>query len=852
VAVIPHTHWDREWYAPFQTFRLSLVDLLDRLVELLEEDPLFRCFLLDGQMAMVDDYLEVRPEAEPRLRRLAGAGRLSIGPFYVLPDEFLVSGETLVRNLQLGLERASALGGAMPVGYLPDSFGHVAQIPQLLRLAGFEHAVVWRGVPSAVDRTAFVWSAPDGSAVRAEYLISSYSNGARIGPDERDLLLRLEEEQARLGPALAGRLLVMAGHDHEAPPPHLPSVVERANATQDRFRLRLCSLPEALAQGPSEGLPSHKGELRSSARAHLLMGVVSNRVDLRQAAAAAERALERRAEPLSALFLPPRRWPRAFLDLAWREVIRNAAHDSICACSADETMTAVLERYRQARQIADGLAKRALSSLATSLSHSGPVVVNPSARARGGVVELEAPADLQLEGVQELLDPEAGARPGARRLLTRVEGVPGFGWAAWRPVRPQHPVKVAGRSMTNGLCTVEVDPADGTFSLDGHGGLCRLVDGGDAGDTYNWSPPDHDRLVEAPSAVEIEVMEAGPVRARMDVRRRYRWPDRVEEAAPTGRAAAERAAAGRAAPEGAAAERSPRPPSRRAGGRGVWVTTRLELLAGERAVRVAVSWDNAHRDHRLRALFALPEGARHSLADCAFAVVERGLVAEAGEGEAGVPTYPARRFVRAGGLTVVHDGAFEYELTEISESGEPPSARSLAVTLLRATGWLSKAGMPTRPSAAGPQIPLEGPQLPGRRESHLTVAIACENPYALADDVLCPLEVVEAGGGGPRPGTGAALVAEGAEVSALRRTPAGLEVRLFNPTPAPAAVSFGGRAGTVVDLRGNPVGAFRDRLELGPWQIATAVLGDARDADSGPHRADRTATCPRTRRHAVD
>src|SRR5687768_17383404 len=162
VAIVPHTHWDREWYSPFQTFRLRLVDLLDEFLPRLEADESYAHFLLDGQMAVVDDYLEVRPEAEPTLQRLAAGGRLAMGPWYILMDEFLVSGETIVRNLQLGLARAASFGGASPIGYLPDMFGHVAQMPQLLRMAGMEHAVVWRGVPSAVDRTGFLWSAPDG------------------------------------------------------------------------------------------------------------------------------------------------------------------------------------------------------------------------------------------------------------------------------------------------------------------------------------------------------------------------------------------------------------------------------------------------------------------------------------------------------------------------------------------------------------------------------------------------------------------------------------------------------------------------------------------------------------------
>src|SRR5436309_12265645 len=195
VGIVPHTHWDREWYAPFQVFRARLVRLLDELLPLLEHDLSYARFLLDGQTVVVDDYLEVRPEAAETLRRLAATGRLSVGPWMVLMDEFMVSGETIVRDLQLGLRRAVELGGAMPVGYLPDMFGHIAQMPQILRLAGLEHAVVWRGVPSAVDRTGFWWSAPDGSTVRAEYLPVGYGNGAAVPDDAKALLARIRAHE---------------------------------------------------------------------------------------------------------------------------------------------------------------------------------------------------------------------------------------------------------------------------------------------------------------------------------------------------------------------------------------------------------------------------------------------------------------------------------------------------------------------------------------------------------------------------------------------------------------------------------------------------------------------------------
>ncbi|MGH9246168.1 MAG: alpha-mannosidase [Acidimicrobiales bacterium] len=880
VLIIPHTHWDREWYAPFETFRMRLVDLLDELLPDLDGDPAYAHFMLDGQMAVVDDYLAVRPEAEPRIRRLAASGRLSVGPWYILMDEFLVSGESMVRNLQLGLERAAAFGGGMEVGYLPDMFGHVAQMPQLLRQFGFEHAVVWRGVPAAVDLTAFSWRAPDGSTVRAEYLPSGYGNGAVVPDDAKHLVARIDE-WVQLHAELLDRpdtpVLWMNGTDHVMPQPWLGRVVGEANAIQDDYRLEVTSLPHYLAVAQSvptsAARPEWDGELRAAARANLLMGVASNRVDVKQAAALAERQLERLAEPLAALFLPPQAWPEAQLRMAWTDVIRNSAHDSICACSHDEVGLAVLHRFADATRVAEGVTERALAALGRQVAggRHGLTVVNPSARERSGLVELwvDGPTDTSRPGTQVLdarpaevvreyesagvaamavremewqriirsvvlADPEGdelvrvertpygelvtggvrreldalaasrpagavvariGSRPG-QRVLARVEDLPGFGWRAWEPMPLAiDPVVVGGgrRSLANGLVTVVVDPADGTFSIDGHGGLGRLVDDGDVGDTYNWCPPAEHVVVDRPSTVDIRVVEAGPLRGRLEVASTCRWPARAEG-------------------------------GRRVGERQVQVTTVLELRAGERLVCVEVTFDNRCRDHRVRAWFPLPEAARVSHAECAFAVVERGLVAEGGPTELPMPTYPSRRFVQAGGLTVVHEGLLEYELVDIGMDG----AHALALTLLRATGLLSQEPMATRPLPAGPVVPAEAAQLQRRLTFRYGLCVGDADPYAVVDDAFLPLMSVAADAGAEAgPVEGQALAVNGAEVSALRRGPGGaLEVRVFNPTAESATVAIEGRRGWLVDLRGRALEPFEGRFDVRPWRIATAVLDD--------------------------
>lgn len=902
VAIVPHTHWDREWYAPFQTFRLRLVELMDRLLPMLERDLSYARFLLDGQTAVLDDYLEIRPEARAALQRLAAAGRLSVGPWAVLMDEYMVSAETIVRDLQTGIARATELGGPMEVGYLPDMFGHVAQMPQILRSAGLEHAVVWRGVPSDVTKTAFWWEAPDGSRVRAEYLYGSYSNGRDLPDDAKQLVARARGYELELGDARLtdGSMLLMNGTDHQLPQPWLGRVVAEANEIQDDFRFVVTSLAEYLATQPVEGLDEWRGELRSGARANVLMGVASNRVDVHQACAASERAIERRAEPLSALFLAPPAYPGALLDLAWRNVVLNAAHDSSCACSADEVVQQVLVRYHEARQIGDGLTKAAVHALARSVraAPGTTVVANPTARDRGGLVEIRVPGDARAQPVHvvsadgvamatQLVDVSAGEgfsatvtgekvrwvlemmrgtefagagvesyevhdldddtlevvfqsappggrtvedleslrdevlalgtsgrtvrfralRPSTSEIVFAADRVPGFGWRTFEVAPgagPATEVHASGRDVRNEHLRVHVDD-DGTFAVTTADGLVvdgcnRYVDGGDGGDTYNWSPPERDTVVDRPESVDVTVVDDGPVRAALLVRATYRWP-----VACIGD---ERVCVARSD------ERVP-----------VTVGTRIELRTGEPFVRVRTDLDNTSRDHRLRAHFPLPARVTSSTAECAFGVVERGLTVEGGPHEQPLATFVSRRFVDASdgnvGLALLHDGLLEYELVD---------GRELALTLLRATGYLSRSQIAMRPNPAGPLDPLEGPQL--QRRIAFDYALVPHvgtwrdaDLYASADAFLVPLERARAAGDGARPSTGRALAVEGAEVSAVLREPGGLVVRVFNPSSDAAVTRVehdGAPArGWRVDLRGRPVDRFEGEVSLRGCEIAT-------------------------------
>jgi hypothetical protein len=911
VAIVPHTHWDREWYAPFQIYRAKLVHLVDDLLDLLEGDARFTRFLLDGQTAVIDDYLEVRPGAAARIAALAGAGRLQVGPWMILMDEFMVSGETIVRNLQLGLRRAAEIGGpaALRLGYLPDMFGHVAQMPQLLVQAGLQHAVVWRGVPSTIDRTAFRWYAPDGSVVRAEYLYGSYSNGRDLPRDPAALVARARGYRAELGDAQlpGGGMLLMNGSDHLLPQPWLGEVVDAANAAQREFRFAVSSLGEYVAAQPDADLPEWHGELRSGARANVLMGVASNRVDVHMLCAAAERALERVAEPLAALHLPTDGAHRALLDLAWRQLVLNSAHDSSCACSADEVVEAVRVRYQEARHIAEAVTHDALHALAATIDApaGSTVVVNSVAARRGGVVQVPVPGTgpvhfvaldgeacpsqvvatrtgegvstivvgqkirwvlemmrgpelagalvhrveraelpdgsveftfydaasgeepLDLEAVKEelLALGEAGRtisirqrRAPVRDVLFAAESVPGFGWCTFRAVDGEGPssrLRVQrydeGFHLSNEHLVVLVDERNGSLKVIGEGVLVRdadrLVDGGDGGDTYNYSPPELDALVDLPVAVAVEVTESGPVRARIVVTRTYEWPRAAE--------GDERSCTARTTDTFTTV-----------------VRTTYELRTRERFLRVETAFDNRARDHRLRAHFPLPRPVTASHAECAFAVVERGLHAEGGPHEFGLPTFVSRRFVDCSdgerGLALLHDGLLEYEVVD--------HGREVALTLLRATGYLSRSELSLRPNPAGPLDPLEGPQLAGR----ITVRYALlphrgewedVGLYDAADEFLVPLRRVPGGAwpGADQPARGARLSVAGAPVSALVRDGDVLLVRVFNPgrDPVTATVHLDGAAarGEVVDLVGTIVAPFAGAIDVPAGAIRTLRVG---------------------------
>jgi alpha-mannosidase len=361
--VVPHTHWDREWYLPFEQFRLRLGAVVDGVLDTLERDSSFTSFTLDGQAIVLEDYLEVRPENEGRLRALLAAGRLEAGPSYVLPDEILVGGESLVRNLLRG-RRVCRRFGVEPsrVGYMPDSFGHPAQLPQILAGFGLRTFLFSRGLGDELDDVGVVfrWRAGPAEVVACQ-MLPHYDNFARLGwyHDAEERVRGIVERFGELVRAAGGDTIVLAnGSDHLPIEPELPEIVSGLERTfQTEFRIGRYDAFEP----PGDGLPVHEGELVGSRLQNVLRGVNSARIYLKQAN---ERAETRLLSIETAAALRTLRgaapFPAANLRLAWRDLLRNHPHDSICGCSCDEVHRDMLVRYEQLDRTLDVVEREAL------------------------------------------------------------------------------------------------------------------------------------------------------------------------------------------------------------------------------------------------------------------------------------------------------------------------------------------------------------------------------------------------------------------------------------------------------------------------------------------------------------
>ncbi|MET7827006.1 hypothetical protein ABZT23_20260 [Streptomyces sp. NPDC005386] len=863
--VITHVHWDREWYRPFEAFRARLVELAERICGELD-DGRMTSFHLDGQTIVLADVEALRPDLADRLRGHATTGQLTLGPWHVLADNQLVSGENLVRNLLTA--RRWAPGGTLAgVGYSPDAFGHPADLPRLLRGFGMDTALVWRGAPDGVAR--FRWRSPDGSEV---FAVNQGYHGAEVlwsdGPTHPTAANRLrdflEKEHARLP---EGPWLLMNGGDHLAPSTPGARIREASDGTdttgadltestlEEFFAAARQAADTRAAHGDT--LPLVQGELRHPAGylTFILPGTLSARTYLKQANSRAQNLLERWAEPALALHAPNDPTLRADLDHAWELLLRNAPHDSLCGCSVDEVHRENAVRYERVHQLGEHIVSRALLKSGLDVraygdpahDHTDIAVLNPHPDDSGGPVQVElltspgrhpvaitaqdgtpVPFEAETLGAETSFEADLDLLPDSRpalrhRLYLHVPAIPGLGRAVLRVHLGDAPgedtvARTDGQARTmpapgGGLLTAADDASLTLTRADGSelAGLGLLTDGGDSGDTYNYDPPLRDTVI-TPQLVASRTRTSA-VRTVLELDAVLTLPVAL----------------------------TPERESRSEQTTEVPVRIEVAHWAGDPLLRWHIALNNTALDHRMRFHAPTSRGTGTWTGDGQWSLIERPVGPDLGplpteRGHEAVCGSAPVQSLGAVGRGADRTALFAPGLPEMRALAHTETAsgadQEIVVTLLRSVGWLSRFDLRSRTTGAGPMLatPEAQCQGPQRFEVALALGNAIATDVSLARHAAAfrtPLRAWQL-----RPGTTTAqavgtIRVEGALLSALK--PAengdGLILRLSNPTPEACEARVQVPSGTFlvpVRLDEEPTGQepVRQSTSASTWPLA--------------------------------
>ena len=357
--MICHTHWDREWYLTREEFRTKLVRLIDGLLDIIDNVPEYVSFMLDGQTIVIEDYLEIKPYNRERLFAALKAGKIICGPWYILPDELLISGEAHIRNYMKGAQVVEEAGKKMEIGYLPDSFGHPAQMPQIIEGLGMNAMIFWRGASNDIKNTEFYWESPfKDSRILCVHMPHGYGNSGNLSSDMGLSVPRIRKMLDSLGAkSTTDVVLLMNGSDHITGQTDISDIVEELNTQLGGDRIELSTMERFLKElrPRLQNLATYTGEFRSGERSMLLGGTLSTRMYLKQKNDVVQNKAERYLEPMLALekLNGGKHDSKGYMDYIWKKILENHPHDSICGCSIDEVHREMLNRFACVEQLED-------------------------------------------------------------------------------------------------------------------------------------------------------------------------------------------------------------------------------------------------------------------------------------------------------------------------------------------------------------------------------------------------------------------------------------------------------------------------------------------------------------------
>lgn len=804
VHIISHSHWDREWYMPFEQHHMRLVTLIDELLDMIQKEPTFDSFHLDGQTIILDDYISVRPDREKELRKAIADGKLQIGPFYILQDDFLISGESNIRNILIGLEESYKWGNPVPMGYFPDTFGNMGQAPQLLLKSGISTAAFGRGVKTTgAGNTAeydekysskfseMWWQSPDGSKVFTILFANWYSNGNEIPVEKVSAKVFWDKKLAEVEQyASTNQLLMMNGSDHQPLQKNILKAIEVANQLYPDYEFIHSNFKEYLSAVTEEipdDLSTIEGELTSQETDgwYTLANTASARIYLKQRNTDVQRQLENLTEPLASMaYEVVGEYPHDQLNYAWKLLLQNHPHDSICGCSVDEVHQEMLVRFSKSLEVGKYLAQEALTVLTNEIDtssfspNSRPFVLfNTSGHERTEVIEreiewLKVPFTVgggesvqnfdeleefslpplkivdylgrEIEG--EILGtevkfgyelPKDGFRVSYMRLVVKVRisvtNLSGLSWISLaltedKEDRPVKQVVKAGKKNTIENQFVEVSVQDdGRLTITdkktraSYNDFLTYENVGDIGNEYIFKEPSEEQRIYANNfPAEVEIITNSRLRQEIEIRQKILIP---KESSPQLDREMKSFTEFRQRKAQRSQELVP-----------LILKTRISLDWNSPQIKCQLNFNNQMTNHRLRVLFPTNLKTNTHRAESIYEVVERPNQPEKNWEN---PTNPQHQqaFVAVSdekhGIVIGNYGLNEYEI--LAEQ------TTIAVTLLRAVGEMADWGYFPTPEA----------QCQGEQECQFTIELSTEETvnqaYQRVQDFQVPIALQQTG-----------------------------------------------------------------------------------------------------------
>lgn len=683
-----HTHWDREWYREFEVFRLRLLNVFDNVLDSLEKWKI-PCFYFDGQTSAIEDYLELRPEKEKLIRELIKQKKLFIGPCYTLVDEFLTYEKAFRKNLEIGLKYARGLGCKDFIGYFADTFGHSKNVPLILKEFGIDKAIVWRGCPDEIP-SEFMFN-----GVQTVNLIRGYFNdifSSNLSINDKCDLLKLHLD--KIAQKSSDVLLMPIGADHLGIPDDIAEQIKEANRILKDYEIEFSSPFRYFELVKNNFKFVYDNELRDNSKTFILPGSYSARTKLKQY------SLECSHKLLVAnkfqLFAQRKYKTKSYdsvIEYAYKLLLQNHAHDSICGCSVDEVHEENITRYKKILQIADAIIKE----LKTSIGEPS-LIINLSNRNYSGVVEFESCQKFSSDECQ-LISKRKGFE---NKLLYDTERIPVTedyktiytyltevecktpSRVLSRPNKFQckiiYPLdlKVADERLENSNVALIVE--SGKINVIDkrskiiYKDFLTFVDFKDKGDTYNFGPDVNDKGSTS-TIISSKVLRKGKLQCAMEIK--FKIKNTI-------------------------------------------LNTEVSLNKNSNLLKFKINWNNKAKNHLLQAQFNLKAPVEKTVSQDLGNFIERTFdpdydirknLPKTKGLEAKTNTAPMNSYVGAQGVNFVTKGLCEYEVKK----------NSILITLLRSIGIISNPNNPARTTPAGPPIEVEGAQQLGQNDAEIFI-----------------------------------------------------------------------------------------------------------------------------------